>query len=128
MKLLRPSESTLCAIFLFFFVNGDLTHLELGRGIDLRGKFLILRIASLGRVCWTDLNWAPWSAKSLAKKVVGVSAWLKWGLILRGVGIKGTFFWNHRLLMLSWEIVRVIDTRCVGHCWSCSVRLGFGVS
>ncbi len=56
MKLLRPPESALCAIFLFLFVNGDLTHLEFCRGIDLRGKFLILRIASLGGVCRTDLN------------------------------------------------------------------------
>jgi hypothetical protein len=50
MELLRPSECALSTIFLLFLIDRDLTHLEFGRGIDLRGEFLILRIAWLGGV------------------------------------------------------------------------------
>ena len=124
VKLLRPSQRALRSIFLLFLIYRHLTHLELCRGIDLRGKLLILGIARLRRVRRANLDWSPWSPEALAKNV----AWLERRLILGGVSIECAFFGDHRLLMLSWEIVGVINTWSVSHCRGRPVRLRLCVS
>ncbi len=124
MELLRPSESTLSSIFLFLLVNGDLAHLEFSRSIYLRRKLLIFWVARLGRVRRAYFNWAPRCPKSLAKNI----ARLKRGLILWCICIECALLGDHSLLMLSWKIVGMINTRSVSHCsWGRSVWLRFSV-